>query len=78
MKQLIKDTEIAASKLFQGLSSRAWYVKLGKHSWRCFIINTDNKTKMVVGPLKTTAISAITVVKNQLEELVGKDINCVT
>ena len=72
MEQLFTDTASAAEKLFKGLPIRVWVVKLGERSWKCFIINTDNKIKLAVGPRRATPESSLAAVKAQLESIVGK------
>ena len=72
MEQLLTDTASAASKLFKGLPIRVWVAKLGERSWKCIIINTDNKIKLAVGPSRTTAAASLAATKAQLEGLVGK------
>lgn len=72
MEQLFTDTESAAAKLFKGLPIRVWVVKLGERSWKCIVINTDNKIKLAVGPKRTTAAASLAATKAQLESIVGK------
>ena len=72
LQQLITDTASAAEKLFRGLPIRVWYIKLGERAWKCIVINTDNKIKLAEGPIRTTPENALSVVKGQLESIVGK------
>lgn len=72
MKQLITDTEDAASRLFIGLPLRVWYMKLDEGVWKTIIINTDNKIKLAVGPNKSTAEASLKAILKQLESIVGK------
>lgn len=75
MDRLLSETTSAAAKLFKGLQIRVWFIKLGKGElarWKCIVINVDNKVKLVDGPLRKTPEGAVSVVRNQLESIVGK------
>lgn len=72
MQQLLIDTASAAEKLFRGLPIRVWYIKLSERAWKCIVINTNNKIKLAEGPIRTTPEGSLSVVKAQLESIVGK------
>ena len=72
MQKLIRDTEAAAAKLFNGMPIRLWYFKFGEAAWKSMIINTDNKIRLLVGPKRTTPESSLQAVLKQLENIVGK------
>jgi hypothetical protein len=72
LQQLLIDTASAAEKLFRGLPIRVWYIKLSERAWKCIVINTNNKIKLAEGPIRTTPEGSLSVVKAQLESIVGK------
>jgi hypothetical protein len=69
---LIKDIMDATAKLFPNTPIRVWYINLGKDSWKCIVIRTDNKIKLLNGVIRTSKISALQIVKMQLENIVGR------
>jgi len=83
MQQLLAETTSAAVKLFKGLSPkgggpppiRVWFIKLGDEPttrWKCIVINTDSKVKLLDGPIRKTPEGSVSAVKAQLESIVGK------
>lgn len=75
MQQLLAETTSAAVKLFKGLPIRVWFIKLGKDEltrWKCIVINTDSKVKLLDGPIRKTPEGSVSAVKAQLESIVGK------
>lgn len=70
-EKLLAETQAAAEKLFAAFKVRVWYLKAGD-LWRCIVINTNNKVKLVKGTLKRTPDAAVRQVKTQLENIVGK------
>lgn len=75
MEQLFNICKAAARNRFKGQPIRIWTAKLGKASWRAFVVNTENKLTLATGPLRKTQRGALTSLTSKLASRERKAIN---